>query len=98
MCKGSLNRIGKLVNRSTQSALKFVFLKWQIVAVGAASLIGLALRLYRLAADPLSAPEIYTWDFAHQTVPFILWRLSHIETNPPLYYLLMNLVMRIGES
>jgi 4-amino-4-deoxy-L-arabinose transferase-like glycosyltransferase len=71
---------------------------WQIAAVGAATLVGLAIRLYRLAAEPLSSQEIYTWDFSHQTVSFIFGPLSRIETNPPFYYLLMNLVMRIGES
>jgi Dolichyl-phosphate-mannose-protein mannosyltransferase len=76
----------------------FISSGWQIAAVGAATLVGLAIRLYRLAAEPLSSQEIYTWDFAHQTVPFIFGPLSHIETNPPFYYLLMNLVMRIGES
>jgi hypothetical protein len=71
---------------------------WQVAAVGAATLVGLAIRLYRLAAVPLSSQEIYTWDFSHQTVSFIFGQLSRIETNPPFYYLLMNLVMRIGES
>ena len=56
--------------------------RWQGVIVGAATLTGLVLRLYRLGAAPLSSQEIYTWDFAHQTVPFIVGRLSHIETNP----------------
>jgi hypothetical protein len=46
----------------------------------------------------LSSREIYTWDFAHQTIPFIFGQLSHIETNPPFYYLLMKLVMQIGET
>jgi uncharacterized membrane protein len=63
-----------------------------------ATLVGLVVRLYRLGAAPLSSQEIYTWDFAHQSVPFIVGRLSHIETNPPLYYLMMKLVMTIGET
>jgi hypothetical protein len=70
----------------------------QIAAVGLATLIGLGFRLYRLAAAPLSSQEVYTWDFSHQTVPFILGPLSHVETNPPLYFLLMKFVMRIGEA
>jgi Dolichyl-phosphate-mannose-protein mannosyltransferase len=94
----SLTKVSEPGNRSSQLTPDFVSLAWQIGAVGAASLVGLAVRLYRVAADPLSAQEIYTWDFAHQTVPFILGRLSHIETNPPLYYLLIKLVMRIGET
>jgi Dolichyl-phosphate-mannose-protein mannosyltransferase len=79
-------------------APEFISSAWQTAAVGAATVAGLAVRLYRLAAEPLSSQEIYCWDFAHQTVPFILGRLSHIETNPPFYYLLMKLVMRIGET
>jgi len=71
---------------------------WEAVIVGAATLTGLVLRLYRLAAAPLSSQEIYTWDFAHQTVSFIFGRLSQIETNPPLYYLMMKLVMKVGET
>ena len=71
---------------------------WGVAIVGVATLVGLVLRLYRLGAPPLSSQEIYTWDFAHQTVPFIVGRLSHIETNPPLYYLMMKLVMTIGET
>jgi hypothetical protein len=70
----------------------------QIAVVCLATLIGLGFRLYRLAAAPLSSQEVYTWDFSHQTVPFILGPLSHIETNPPLYFLFMKLVMRIGEA
>jgi Dolichyl-phosphate-mannose-protein mannosyltransferase len=72
--------------------------RWQAVIVGAATLVGLVLRLYRIGAAPLSSQEIYTWDFAHQTVPFIVGRLSQIETNPPLYYLMMKLVMTMGET
>jgi len=45
----------------------------------------LSWRLYGLGARPLFGPEVYTWDFAHQTVPFIFGRLSEIETNPPFY-------------
>jgi hypothetical protein len=71
---------------------------WEVAIVGVATLTGLVLRLYRLGAPPLSSQEIYTWDFAHQSVPFIVGRLSHIETNPPLYYLMMKLVMTIGET
>jgi hypothetical protein len=84
-------RFGRLAPEFTSTA-------WQIAAVGAATVVGLGVRLYRLAAAPLSSPEIYTWDFAHQTVPFILGQLSHIETNPPFYYLLIKLVMQIGET
>jgi hypothetical protein len=73
-------------------------LAWEVAIVGAATLVGLVLRLYRLGAAPLSSQEIYTWDFAHQSVPFIVGRLSQIETNPPLYYLMMKLVMTIGET
>ena len=45
---------------------------WEVVVVGAATLTGLILRLYRITAAPLSSQEIYTWDFSHQTVRFIL--------------------------
>jgi 4-amino-4-deoxy-L-arabinose transferase-like glycosyltransferase len=81
-----------------RSASEVASLRWEVVVVGAATLVGLIIRLYRLAAAPLSSQEIYTWDFAHQSVPFIFGRLSHIETNPPFYYLMMKLVMNIGES
>jgi Dolichyl-phosphate-mannose-protein mannosyltransferase len=84
-------RFGRLAPEFTSTA-------WQIAAVGAATVVGLGVRLYRLEAAPLLSPEIYTWDFAHQTVPFIFGQLSHIETNPPFYYLLMKLVMQIGET
>ena len=77
---------------------KSASLAWEVAIVGVATLVGLVLRLYRLGAAPLSSQEIYTWDFAHQSVPFIVGRLSHIETNPPLYYLMMKLVMTIGET
>ena len=70
----------------------------EIPVVCAAVLFGLIIRLHRLGAEPLSSQEIYTWDFSHQHVSFILGRLSHIETNPPLYYLLMKLWMQVGET
>jgi hypothetical protein len=84
--------------RCRRAATKTISSGWEVVAVGMAALIGLAIRLYHLAAAPLSSQEIYTWDFAHQSVTLIFGRLSHIETNPPFYYLMMKLVMRIGES
>src|ERR1700742_3968314 len=71
---------------------------WEVAIVGVVTLVGLVLRLYRLGAPPLSSQEIYTWDFAHQSVAFIVGRLAHIETNPPLYFLMMKLVMTIGET
>jgi len=71
---------------------------WEIAAVGAATVIGMLLRFWRLGTDPLSFDEISSWDFAHQSVPFIFGRLAHIENNPPFYYLLVHLVMRLGES
>src|SRR5215468_6265468 len=73
-------------------------LRWETALVGAATLLALALRLYRIAARPLSSQEIYTWDFSHQTVPFILGPLSHMETNPPFYYLLIKFIMTFGET
>jgi Dolichyl-phosphate-mannose-protein mannosyltransferase len=92
------SHINEQRRRSGWLAPEFTSTAWQIAAVGAATVVGLAIRLYRLEAAPLSSPEIYTWDFAHQTVPFIFGQLSHIETNPPFYYLLMKLVMQIGET
>ena len=74
------------------------WLPWEVGIVVAATTGGLVLRLYGLGARPLFGPEVYTWDFAHQTVPFIFGRLSEIETNPPFYFLLIKLVMTIGES
>src|SRR5262249_54190994 len=71
---------------------------WQIAAVGAATLVGLAIRLYDVAATPLSVQEVSTWDFAHHAIEFIVGPLSRIETNPPSYYLLIHLVMRIGDT
>src|SRR5438876_473492 len=79
-------------------APEFIASVWPSAAVGVATLAGLGIRLYRLTAEPLTSQEIYTWDFAHQSVAFILGPLSHIETNPPFYYLLMKLVMQFGES
>jgi hypothetical protein len=70
----------------------------QIIAVIIATVVGLWLRVYRLGHEPLASLEIYTWDFSHQTLPFIFDRLAHIETNPPFYYLLIKLVMKLGES
>ncbi len=93
-----LSRVNERDSRSGWVAPGFISSARQIAAVGAASLVGLAVRLYGLAAEPLSSQEIYTWDFAHQTVPFIFGPLSHIETNPPFYYLLIKLVMQIGET
>ncbi len=98
MGKTMLSQVNGPAGRRRWFAPDFVSFGWQIAAVGAASVVGLAIRLYQLAAEPLSSQEIYTWDFAHQTVPFILGKLTHIETNPPFYYLLMKLVMRIGET
>jgi len=46
--------------------------QWEVVVVGAATLTGLILRLYRITAAPLSSQEIYTWDFSHHTVRFIV--------------------------
>src|ERR1051326_5646380 len=79
-------------------APEFIALVWPTAAVGVATIVGLAIRLYRIGAEPLSSQEIYTWDFAHQSVPFILGPLAHIETNPPFYYLLIKLMMQFGES
>src|ERR1700761_590838 len=73
-------------------------LAWEVAIGGVAMLVGLVLRLYRLGAAPFSSQEIYTWEFAHQSVPFIVGRLAHIKTNPPLYFLMMKLVMTIGET
>ena len=39
----------------------------------------------RARRETLFGSEVYTWDFAHQTVPFIFGRLSEIETNPSFY-------------
>ena len=61
------------------------WLPWEVGIVVAATTGGLVLRLYGLGARPLFGPEVYTWDFAHQTVPFIFGRLSEIETNPSFY-------------
>jgi 4-amino-4-deoxy-L-arabinose transferase-like glycosyltransferase len=71
---------------------------WEFITVAIATVVGFAIRLYHLAAAPLSLQEIYTWDFSHQTLPFIVNRLSHIETNPPVYYLLIKAVMKFGET
>ena len=72
--------------------------RWEIAAVVMATLAGLCLRLYRLGDTPLLSLEVYTWDFSKQTISFILGPLAHIETNPPLYYLLMHLVTRLGDT
>ena len=71
---------------------------WEALTVAVATVAGLALRLYRLGAAPLSSQEVYTWDFSHQSVPFILVRLPHMETNPPFYYLLMKGVTLLGDA
>src|SRR5215471_10059624 len=71
---------------------------WEALTVAVATVAGLALRLYRLGAAPLSSQEVYTWDFSHQSVPFILARLPHMETNPPFYYLLMKGVTLLGDA
>ncbi len=70
----------------------------EAVVVGLATVAGLVLRLFRLGHAPLSSQEIYTWDFSHQSLPFIWHRLSHIETNPPFYYLMMKAVVLAGDS
>jgi len=72
--------------------------RWDILAVVIAVLVGLYVRLYRLGDTPLVSLEIYTWDFSKQAISFILGRLSQIETNPPLYYLLMHFIMKSGDS
>ena len=71
---------------------------WEIGCVALATAAGLVLRLYGLGDAPLSALEVYTWDFSHQTVPFIFETLAHIETNPPLYYLIIKLVTTLNDS
>ena len=70
----------------------------ETLIVGAMTVAGFALRVFRLGHAPLSIQEIYTWDFSHQTLPFIWNRLSHIETNPPFYYLMMKGVTLAGDS
>jgi 4-amino-4-deoxy-L-arabinose transferase-like glycosyltransferase len=70
----------------------------EMAVVGAATVMGLFLRMFDLGARALSSVEVYTWDFAHHPVSFIVGRLTHIETNPPLYYLIAHFVMQIGDS
>ena len=50
---------------------------WEIGYVAFATAAGLVLRLYGLGDAPLSALEVYTWDFSHQTVPFIFGTLAY---------------------
>jgi 4-amino-4-deoxy-L-arabinose transferase-like glycosyltransferase len=83
---------------NNESNLRMPSTKWEVPLVVSATLVGFVLRLYHLGDAPLQSLEIYTWDFSHQSVRFIFERLAYIETNPPLYYLLMKLVMKLGES
>ena len=62
------------------------------------TLLGGALRLFHLGAQPLWTDEAFSWRWAHLTLGELWGSHAILETNPPLYYTLQKLLLPLGES
>jgi 4-amino-4-deoxy-L-arabinose transferase-like glycosyltransferase len=67
-------------------------------AVIAVTLAAFALRALRLANPPLTIDEYATWAFSSAPLSRLLGPDYWVETNPPLYYLLMHSWLALGDS
>src|SRR5436190_8845156 len=67
-------------------------------AVVLTSLLGAALRAYRLGANDLWLDEANTVLVAQQALPAMLERLRLDDVHPPLFYLLVKLPLALGSS
>jgi uncharacterized membrane protein len=68
---------------------------WLLVSI---VLVGAALRIFHLGAEPLWADEAASWRFAHLTHQDLWGSVGRFETNPPLYYSLQRLSFVFGQS
>jgi mannosyltransferase len=60
--------------------------------------LGAALRLVQLGAKPLWLDEAFSLWVANLPVPILLRQVASLDQHPPLYYLLLRLWMRFGQS
>lgn len=64
----------------------------------AAAALGLALRLYRLGAQSLWVDEAATYLSSAGTPWWVITQRRYDGSVPPLYFLLVNAVLRVGDS
>jgi mannosyltransferase len=60
--------------------------------------LGAALRLFRLADQPLWANEAFSWKWAHLPLAAIWGDAARFEYNPPLFFSLQHLWLAFGDS
>lgn len=67
-------------------------------ALGLITLLAAALRSWGLGAEPLWNDEAFSWWWSQQPLAALWGEPGRLETNPPLYYTLQHLVLRLADS